>query len=221
MRVIHKRLLNSLAVVSVAAYFIEVSSGLVGHFAFLTLERIIASIFTYELIVQLRKEDRYWKTGEFIVDVLSILPFWIGFFVPAENLDLIRTLRVLRLTKLFWHNDSFIVIKDTFRLAWPSIRSVGFVLICTALFAAAILFQVEKETFGTIGNTLYFVMTTITTVGFGDFSPKTPLGKFITIALLYGPALMICGTMIGVACSAYQTSLERFKSSKIDYDDHI
>lgn len=205
-----------LAVTSVAAYFVEVALGMDGNIRFLTFERIVAVIFTIELFVQLRREDKYWKTGEFIVDLLSIIPFYAGFFVPVEYLGIVRTLRVLRLLKLFWHNDSFMVMKNAFVLAWPSVKNVGFCLICLALFCAAILFQVEPTTFGTIGNTLYFVLTTITTIGFGDYSPKTGLGKAITIFLLYGPSLMVCGSLIGVVCSSYQTSLAKFNKEKYD-----
>lgn len=205
-----KKATNTLALISVAAYFIEVAMCVEGCFAFLTLERIIAGIFTAELFYQLYKEDKYYKTGEFVIDLISILPFYIGFFVPAEHLEIVRTLRVLRLLKLFWHNESFEVMKHAFTMAWPSIKNIGFCLVCLALFCSAILFQVEKETFGNIGNALYFTMTTITTIGFGDFSPKTGLGKAITVFLLYGPSLMVCGSLIGVVCSSYQVSLEKF-----------
>lgn len=214
MSLTYKRLLNMLAVTSVAAYFVEVGMEMEGDFRFLLFERLVATIFTVELFVQLRREHQYWKTGEFIVDILSILPFYAGFFVPAQSLGIIRTMRVFRLLKLFWHNDSFTVMKNAFALAWPSVKNVGFCLICLALFCSAILFQVEPTTFGTIGNTLYFVLTTITTIGFGDYSPKTGPGKAITIFLLYGPSLMVCGSLIGVVCSSYQTSLEKFNKDK-------
>lgn len=208
------RICNVLAFVSVVLYFIEASLIVPGSFPFLTLERIIASAFTIEMILQLYHQDKYWKTGEFIIDVLSILPFYVGFFVSGEYLEYVRTLRVLRLLKLFWYNESFGVMKDAFILAWPSLRSVGFCMICLALFCAAVLYQVEKETFGNIGNAVYFVLTTTTTIGFGDFSPKTPLGKLITIGLLYGPSLIVCGSMVGVACSSYQVSLEKHRNAK-------
>lgn len=211
---------NALALISVVAYFVEVGYGLTGTFAFLTLERLIASFFTFELIYQLRKDIHYVKTGEFVIDILSIFPFYLGFFVGHDQLEYIRTLRVLRLLKLFWYNDSFSVMKDAFKMAWPSLKSVGFCMICLCLFCAAILFQVEKETFGNIGNAVYFVMTTTTTIGFGDFSPKTPLGKLITVCLLYGPSLIVCGSMVGVACSSYQISLENHRKKR-EKDEYI
>lgn len=215
-----KKACNWLAVASVVAYFFEVGCECDGNFWFLWLERSIAAIFTFELYYQLKSERGYWKTGEFVVGLLTILPFYVGFFVPQEHMDLIRTLRVLRLMKLFWHCESFDIMQYAFKLAWPSLKYVGFCLICLCLFCAAILFQVEKETFGSIGNAIYFVMTTTTTIGFGDFSPKTPLGKMITVLLLYGPSLVVCGSFVGVACSSYQTSLEHFKGKKKShYDD--
>ena len=205
---------NTLAIISVIAYFIETGMSAGGNSGFLLFERIVATFFTLELLIQLNKDHRYCRTGEFVIDVLSILPFYVGFFVSPEHMEYIRTLRVLRLLKLFWYNDSFSVMKDAFKMAWPSLKSVGFCMLCLCLFCAAILFQVEKETFGNIGNAIYFVMTTTTTIGFGDFSPKTPLGKIITVGLLYGPSLIVCGSMVGVACSSYQVSLENHRKKK-------
>lgn len=205
---------NTVAIISVIAYFIETGMSANGNSFFLSLERIVAAFFTLELLIQLNKDHRYCRTGEFVIDVLSILPFYVGFFLSPEHMEYIRTLRVLRLLKLFWYNDSFSVMKDAFKMAWPSLKSVGFCMLCLCLFCAAILFQVEKETFGNIGNAVYFVMTTTTTIGFGDFSPKTPLGKLITVGLLYGPSLIVCGSMVGVACSSYQVSLENHRKKK-------
>ena len=215
MKTLHK-VSNSLAVVSVVLYFIEVGFGQDGHFWFLWFERVIALFFTWELWYQLKKDKNYYKSGEFYVDILSILPFYVGFFVPREHLGVVRTLRVLRLAKLCVHHEAFKIMAYSFKLAWPSLRNVGFCLFCLCLFCAALLYQVEKDTFQNIGNAIYFVLTTTTTVGFGDFSPKTPWGKLITVCLLYGPSLIVCGSFVGVACSSYQTSLEHFKNKKHD-----
>ena len=211
MRVLNK-FSNALAIASVVAYFIETACFSTSQSAFILFERIAAAFFTLELLIQLHRDHRYCRSGEFVIDILSILPFYVGFFVSPENLEYVRTLRVLRLLKLFWYNESFAVMKDAFKMAWPSLKSVGFCMLCLCLFCAAILFQVEKETFGNIGNAVYFVMTTTTTIGFGDFSPKSPLGKLITVGLLYGPSLIVCGSMVGVACSSYQVSLENHRN---------
>ena len=204
-----KRWFNTLAFVSVILYFVEISLNCPGATGFLWFERLVGIIFTLECAYQLKNEKNYCKSGEFVVDILSILPFYVGFFVSPEHLEYVRTLRCLRLLKLFWHNESFEVMRDAFKMAWPSLKNVGFCLICLCLFCAALLFQVEKETFGSIGNAVYFVLTTTTTIGFGDFSPKSPLGKTITILLLYGPSLMVCGSFVGIACSSYQVALEK------------
>lgn len=203
-----------LVIISVIVYFIEIGMSAEGSMPFLLIERCIAAFFTAELAIQLINDYRYWRTGKFVIDVLSILPFYVGFFISPDQLEYVRTLRVLRLLKLFWYNDSFSVMKDAFKMAWPSLKSVGFCMLCLCLFCAAILFQVEKQTFGNIGNAVYFVLTTTTTIGFGDFSPKTPLGKLITVCLLYGPSLIVCGSMVGVACSSYQISLENHRNKK-------
>ena len=207
-----KTFINALALVSVAAYFIEVGLMMEGNLTFLTFERIVAVIFTIEFIWQCKAENEYYKTGEFIVDIVSILPFYIGFLLSPEQLEYVRTLRVLRLLKLFWHNESFDIMKRAFMLSARSLLNVGFCLICLCLFSSAILYQVERDTFHNIGNALYFSLTTASTIGFGDFCPKTPIGKAITIFLLYGPALLVCGSFVGVVGSSYQIALEQYRN---------
>jgi voltage-gated potassium channel len=212
------KVVNALVFFSVGLYFFEVAcpACFQGHGFFIFAERLIALLFTYELFHQWKREVNYPFSLEFWVDLAAVLPFWIGFFVPAEHLGLIRSLRVLRLFKLFWTSDSFRVLTLTFRKAWPMLKSAGVCVICIVLFGASILFQLEPDNFGSIGNAIYFCFTAASTVGFGDFSPKTPWGKFTTICILYGPALMVCGAVVGVIGSAYQVAVEEFKKQNGD-----
>lgn len=207
------KVINALVFLSVGLYFLEVACPLcfAAHSIFLNLERIIAIIFTYELYHQLKYEKGYYRSLEFPVDVISVIPFWIGFFVSPEHLGLIQSLRVLRLFKLFWTSDSFKILALTFKRAWPMLKTALICTLCIVLLAASILFQLEPDNFGSLGNAIYFSFTAASTVGFGDFSPKTPWGKVVTIGVLYGPALLVCGAVVGVVGSAYQIAAEEFR----------
>jgi len=193
---------------SVTLYFWEVSlvsrTSLDPHPGFLWAERLLASFFTFEIFYQYRKHKDYLGSADFWVDLIAVIPFWVGFFVPPESLGVVRSLRVIRLFKLFWSCDSFVVISNTFRRSWGSLRTAGLAVISTCLLAAAMLFQIEPATFDNrVGNAIYFAFTSAVTVGYGDYSPVTPIGKGITICVLFGPALLLAGTVVGIIGAAY------------------
>lgn len=213
-----KKTLNTVAIISVLLYFIELGTAQEGATFFLWMERLIATVFTLEIIYQFRTEKKYLWSPEFFIDFISVAPFYIGFFVSPEHMGIIRALRVFRLLKLFWHNPSFEILKNAFKLAWKPMRAAGFCLICIVLFASAILFNIEPETFGSIGNTIWFSCTISTTVGLGDVYPKTPFGKIATISLLYGPALMVCGSLLGIIGASFH---EAAKTYKIDNETKV
>lgn len=203
---------------SVGLYFWEVALGsrnsLEGHMAFLWAERILAGFFTFEIVYQLRKCKKYLWSGDFWIDLIAVFPFWAGFVVPPEHLGIIRSLRVARLFKLFWSCDSFVVIARTFKRSWGSLKTAGLAVISVCLLGAAMMFQVEPETFdNSIGNAVYFAFTSAVTVGFGDYSPTTPAGKFITVIILFGPALLLAGTVVGVIGAAYTEERQRYEKS--------
>lgn len=197
---------------SVGLYFIEVGMGYANSLeawrGFLWSERILAGIFTFEIFYEWKRCKGYIGSGEFWIDLIAVTPFWVGFFVPPESLGIIRTLRVLRLFKLFWTCESFQILARAIKRAWPALRSAMFCMVSICLFAAAVLFQIEPETFGNIWNSVYFSLTAGSTVGFGDLSPTTGLGKLATILLLYGPAIFLFGAVMGVTSAAYQNELE-------------
>lgn len=102
-------LIKLLVLYSVGSYLIEVGTGTENsyesHWFFLWSERIVACIFSLEYIARFRPQEN--KPGKYIlsplgiIDLLSVLPFWLGFFVPLDWLSMIRTLRILRLLKFF------------------------------------------------------------------------------------------------------------------------
>jgi voltage-gated potassium channel len=201
---------------SVATYFCEILMGaadsLHGHPFFLWSERVVAGLFTYEVFHRLRKVG-YANSARFWVDLVAIIPFYFGFFVPVEWLGWIRTLRVLRLLKLYWYYEG---IRDLLRAFIRAQKALKGALICmtvVVLFSSALLFQAEgpaqPEKFGHIGNCIYYCLTAAVTVGFGDLYTVTPLGKLITIFFLYGPAILVAGSVIGIVGAAYQEELHK------------
>lgn len=209
---------------SVGTYFLEIASGsadsLQGSPFFLWSERVVAAIFTIEIVWRLSYyymigrffgDKPYLNTARFWVDMLAVVPFYVGFFVPAEWLGWIRTLRVLRLLKLYWYSKG---IRDLCRAFVRARKALKGALVCmttVVLFASALLLQAEGQAqpdkFDNIGNCIYYCLTTATTCGFGEYVTVTPLGRLITIFILYGPAIMIAAASIGIIGAAYQEEL--------------
>lgn len=123
------------------------------------------------------------------IDLLSIAPFYITLFLPADyDLRLIRMLRLFRILKLFKHN------KSVFRFinAVNDIKSdlALFSIITTlVLFISSILMYIfehnaQPEAFASVFHSLWWAIVTLTTVGYGDVYPVTLAGRCMTFVLL-------------------------------------
>jgi voltage-gated potassium channel len=225
--------------VSIAAYFIELHlktvSSVEGPRLFLYLERTIAVVFMVEYFLRLA-EDRLHPdtTPDFcihgrggyatsvigIVDLLSWLPFLIGFFVPVQWLGVIRAFRLIRLAKFFRYSRSLQLVALAFYRAWPELRSMAFVFLVVALFNTALIHEVEKshqpETFGNIANCAWYVIVSATTVGYGDMYPQSVQGRAVAGVTLLMPTLMIYAGMVGVVGSAFSKVVSEEVDPSVD-----
>ena len=171
------------------------------HPFFLWSERLVALILTIEYLVRWQRNSGkgfYPKTPLGIIDLLSILPFWIG-FIPfvSPHLHLIRTLRVIRLLKFFRYNRSLQLVALGFYRAWFNLKPLLFMTVIIVLFTMFALYEVEgpvQNEFRDLFTVTWFLEVTATTVGYGDLSPKTPAGKIIVMAF------MIAGLAVVMAC---------------------
>ena len=135
-----------------------------------------------------------------IIDLVAILPSILPIFFGGLDLRWLRVLRLLRLLKISNYSsaleDFFAAIKEE----WQSF-SAALYLILIALFLSSSLMYIaehdaQPDTFSSIPETMWWGLITLTTVGYGDVSPVTPLGKVIgaftaimgvcTVALLTG-----------------------------------
>lgn len=163
------------------------------HFYFVILEVIITIIFTIEYalrVITLRNKKAYIFSFFGIIDFLAILPFYLSLFFPITKyfliLRMLRMLRVFRIFNLldFMNDGKFIVtaLKN-------SSRKIYIFLLFLMIFSVIIgslMFMVEghREGFESIPQSVYWAVVTVTTVGYGDVSPITPLGKFLSVLLM-------------------------------------
>lgn len=174
---------------------------------FLWSERAVATIFTVEYILRwIRNAGRgYYPLTPFgIVDLIAIVPFWAG-FIPALKpyLHLVRTLRLLRMLKLFRYSRGLQIMMLGFYRAYFNLRPLMLTALMVILFTMFSLYQIEgahQEEFRDLFTVGWFLEVTGTTVGYGDLSPQTTGGK--VIVMLY----MVVGLAIFMACFSAITS---------------
>lgn len=171
------------------------------HLFFLWSERFVAFILTVEYAIRCRRNTGtsfYPKSILGIIDLVSIIPFWIGFIpIFGPYLHLIRTLRVVRLLKFFRYNRSLQLVALGFYRAWFNLRPLLFTTGIIFLFTMFALFEVEgrtQEEFRNLFTVSYFLEVTATTVGYGDMSPKSTSGRCIIMIFL------IVGLAVVMAC---------------------
>lgn len=215
-------ILRFLILYTVVMVFVEIdyvgsSDSVSGHPFFLWSERIVAFIFTLEFIIRARKgiktgdSDRYPVTLMGGIDLLAIIPFWAGFFVPVAWLGVIRSLRILRLLKLYRYSKSLQSFVGGLVRAKRQLGGVTIIVAVTIAFSAVAIYEFEKgsqpENFGTLTNCVWYTVVTLTTVGYGDISPITPGGKFFAQFMMLA-GLGIMASFIGVVGGAVVAELE-------------
>ncbi len=167
--------------------------------AFRLFDAVSMILFTLELAGRYWVADRdargeptgsrrsFWTDPCVLLDIAAVLPFWLA---PWVRLDL-RLLRLLRLMRVFrmhaWFDGLSLlgaVLKEELRPMLAAF-SVSAVLM---LFAASGIYLLEREvqpdTFGDLPSALWWVVVTLSTVGYGDAIPATPLGRVLGAAIM-------------------------------------
>jgi len=160
---------------------------------FNVIEWSVTFLFTVEFIMRiwvLDKPLKYVFSFFGIVDLLSLLPSYLGLFIKIEHsLIIIRSLRLIRIFRILNLSSYSIAGK----LIWESLKSsrqkitVFFVaVISIVVVIGTMMFIIEgpENGFSSIPESIYWAVVTITTVGYGDISPHTPLGKFLSVLLM-------------------------------------
>jgi voltage-gated potassium channel len=152
------------------------------------LEWFFTLLFTAEYLARLwcvRRPLRYAGSFFGLVDVLSVLPTYLAFFVPGLHalidIRLLRMFRVFRILKVTAYMTEY---SNLGQALWASRRRIvvfiGTVFMIVVLMGT-LMYVVEghENGFTSIPVSVYWAITTMTTVGFGDITPKTDLGRFI------------------------------------------
>jgi len=218
--IIKPLVLYSVAMLAVECHMYPETDSHGSPWFFLWSERIVALILTVECGFRWWRNSGkgfYPRTAFGMIDIMSIVPFWIG-FIPffAPWLHLVRTLRVIRLLKFFRYSRSLQLVALGFYRAWFSLKPLLFMTAIIVLFTMFALYEVEgptQEEFRDLFTLTWFLEVTATTVGYGDLSPKTPAGKVIVMTF------MVAGLAVVMACfSAITSAFDKVFAEEADPD---
>ena len=160
------------------------------------LEWFFTLLFTVEYIFRLlcvNRPFRYAVSFFGIIDLLSLLPTYIGIFFPEITymmvIRVLRILRVFRILKLGAYLEEADILMKSLKASRKKIEVFLFAVLMLVIIFGSMMYLVEGEQngFTSIPRSVYWAIVTLTTVGYGDIAPITGLGQ--TIASL----IMICG----------------------------
>jgi voltage-gated potassium channel len=150
------------------------------------LEWGFTALFTAEYVLRLlsvRKPLRYALSPFGLIDLMATAPTYAGLFLPgAQALLVVRFLRVLRIFRILKLTEHLNEARVLTNALWASRRkiSVFFLSVLTLItIIGALMYLIEGEEngFTDIPTSIYWAVVTLTTVGYGDISPKTGLGR--------------------------------------------
>jgi len=217
--------LKMMVLFSTLIYLLEITTGQRDHEFFVWSQRLIGVLFTIEYILRWlddihdNKGWHYPHSPLGIIDLVSIIPCWVQFFVPLQYMQLVSTLRIFRLLKFFRYSRSLQLVALGFYRAAPALQPLLFSQLIIGLFCAVAVFEVESpaqpDKFGNLFDAAYFTMVTVATVGYGDLSPITPIGRIITM-FTFVTGLAIFAGILGVLGSSFFKVMEEEIDPNID-----
>lgn len=163
------------------------------HSIFYVSEWIITVIFSIEYILRIiaiNKPRKYIFSFYGIIDLLSTIPLYLSFifvgssaFMTLRALRLLRIFRILKIVRFIGEgNKLFISLKKSL----PKILIFVYSVLIISFISGTIMYVVEGDESGftSIPISIYWSIVTLTTVGFGDIHPITPLGQFIASMIM-------------------------------------
>jgi voltage-gated potassium channel len=170
-------------------------------FEFMVIDTITFSIFTLEYLARLyaapenpaykkRRLPRWshMRSGQAVIDLLAILPFVLEHFLPYPlDLRFLRVFRLMRLLKLTRYTSATVTLYKVVMREWQVIFASVFVMLLMVILTASMGYLFEHEAqpdkFENIPQSIYWAVVTLASVGYGDISPITPMGRALTVVL--------------------------------------
>src|SRR5215467_491345 len=193
---------------------------------FLAIETVSLVVFTLEYALRLwvavehkphrhfrprRARLRYALSPTGLIDLLSVLPFWLAFVAPNE-LRIVLVFRVFRFLKLAPYSPGMRSLLDVIFAERRALFGCLVIFAGATLIAAAVMHVAERgaqpDKFGTIPDAMWWAIVTLGTVGYGDVVPVTPLGRMIAAVTICAGFIMIA-LPIGIVATGFSREIHR------------
>ncbi len=158
-----------------------------------TIEWFFTLLFTIEYVLRLLSVGRplkYALSFFGIVDLLAIIPTYLSLIFPGTEyflvIRILRILRVFRILKLVQYLNEANLLLEALRTSFKKITVFIFTVLTLVIIFGAIIYVLEGEEngFTSIPRSSYWAIVTLTTVGYGDISPKTNLGQALAAVIM-------------------------------------
>ncbi len=197
---------------------------------FVMVEIVTAVVFTIEYILRMwscTADERYNKpiTGRIryaltplvLIDLVSILPYYLTLLIPGVNVTFLRTLRVFRFFKLGRYSRSFQVMIRVLKRNSEALLGTVFIIMVVLIIASSLMYQIEHgaqpEVFSSIPEAMWWGIVTIATIGYGDMVPITAEGKVLGFVIsLVGIGLFALPA--GILASGFSEVIKEDRESK-------
>ncbi len=179
------------------------------HRLLLTLEWCITVFFTLEYIARLISIKKPWKyvfSFYGIIDFLSTIPLYLSYILAGSQVLLavraFRLLRVFRILKLVKFIGEASQLQSALKASRTKIAVFIYVVLILSVILGTLMYLIEgnEAGFTSIPRSIYWTIVTLTTVGYGDIAPQTPLGQFLaTVIMILGYGIIAVPTGIVTA----------------------
>ncbi|MFX0556843.1 ion transporter [Maribacter sp. CXY002] len=176
------------------------------HDILLTLEWIVTIFFTIEYIARIvciKKPLKYIFSFYGIIDFLSTIPLYLSYILAGSQVLLavraFRLLRVFRILKLVQFLGEASQLGKALKASRAKITVFLFAVLIVSVMLGTLMYIIEGDEAGftSIPTSIYWTIVTLTTVGYGDIAPITPIGQFIaTVIMLLGYGIIAVPTGI-------------------------
>jgi voltage-gated potassium channel len=193
-------------------------------------EVFVVACFTIDYVLRIIAADRkakYVFSFFGLVDLLAILPFYLGLAFDLRTLRGLRLLRLFTVLKLSRYRAAVDRLSEAFRSVRAELTVFGFLALLVLYLCGMCIYYLENpvqpDQFRSALDGFWFALTTLTTVGYGDLYPVTPLGRlFVGVIMVVGLGIVAVPTALIASALTRGTgrSTETAPSTAKDTDIH-